>query len=171
MPISIRCPGCQKKLRAKDQMAGREVKCPSCGAPFVIPVRRDVPTARPHSDSPLVRAVGRGNAVEVAKLLRRQDFTIIEATEESDGGGKAAVMAQVDGFSVLVAFTSRGHAERFAGAVPGMLGDDGTMPAFVVAGKDLLTYLPDGHGVLLNPETEDAAVVPPDLVDEIKSLG
>jgi predicted Zn finger-like uncharacterized protein len=31
MAINIQCPGCQKKLKVKDELAGKRVKCPACG--------------------------------------------------------------------------------------------------------------------------------------------
>src|SRR5689334_7362453 len=37
MPISFVCPGCQKTLRAKDEMAGRKSRCPYCKTVCTIP--------------------------------------------------------------------------------------------------------------------------------------
>ncbi len=37
MSISIRCPGCEKRLKAKDELAGKRVKCPGCGHRVLIP--------------------------------------------------------------------------------------------------------------------------------------
>jgi DNA-directed RNA polymerase subunit RPC12/RpoP len=48
MSISIRCPDCDKKLRARDELAGKQVKCPRCGSLLVIPA------AHPSSDSLMV---------------------------------------------------------------------------------------------------------------------
>ncbi len=36
MPIAIQC-SCGKTLRAREEQAGRRVKCPHCGAPLLIP--------------------------------------------------------------------------------------------------------------------------------------
>ena len=38
MSIGVQCPGCDKKLKTKDELAGKRVKCPSCGQAIVIPV-------------------------------------------------------------------------------------------------------------------------------------
>lgn len=35
--IQMACPGCGKKLHAKDELAGRKAKCPQCGQPITIP--------------------------------------------------------------------------------------------------------------------------------------
>ena len=37
MPITVTCEGCGKKLRVKDELAGRKGKCPACGTVLVIP--------------------------------------------------------------------------------------------------------------------------------------
>ena len=35
--ISCQCPGCGRRVSAKDHLAGRTAKCPACGAPLQIP--------------------------------------------------------------------------------------------------------------------------------------
>ncbi len=37
MPISVRCPKCQKKLQAPDSLAGKRAKCPHCGQLMRLP--------------------------------------------------------------------------------------------------------------------------------------
>lgn len=37
MSISVQCPGCEKKLRTKDELAGKRLKCPGCGHVIVVP--------------------------------------------------------------------------------------------------------------------------------------
>jgi RsiW-degrading membrane proteinase PrsW (M82 family) len=41
MPISITCPGCGKRLKGPDTLAGRTVDCPACGYPLLIPGPED----------------------------------------------------------------------------------------------------------------------------------
>ena len=43
MPIVIACQ-CGKKLQAKDELAGKRVKCPQCGQPLTVPAPGDMPT-------------------------------------------------------------------------------------------------------------------------------
>jgi phage FluMu protein Com len=38
MPLKIRCPHCQKVLRAEDQTAGEQRACPVCGQVFTVPI-------------------------------------------------------------------------------------------------------------------------------------
>jgi ssDNA-binding Zn-finger/Zn-ribbon topoisomerase 1 len=37
MSICFQCPGCEKKLKAKDKLAGKRVKCPGCGHVILVP--------------------------------------------------------------------------------------------------------------------------------------
>ncbi len=54
MPLEFQC-GCGKRLRAKDELAGRRVKCPQCAKPLTVPAVRKpalvTPSARPASAS------------------------------------------------------------------------------------------------------------------------
>ena len=37
MPIAVQCGSCQKQFQARDELAGKTVKCPGCQTPLVIP--------------------------------------------------------------------------------------------------------------------------------------
>lgn len=37
MAISLQCPGCAKKLKCKDELAGKRLKCPGCGQAVMVP--------------------------------------------------------------------------------------------------------------------------------------
>ncbi|MGO9115374.1 MAG: hypothetical protein ACLP9L_39685 [Thermoguttaceae bacterium] len=47
MPISIQCPGCGKKLTAKDELAGKKATCPGCKKVLVIPTARPLSQPKP----------------------------------------------------------------------------------------------------------------------------
>ena len=51
MPISVTCPGCGKKLKAKDSLAGRTAPCPACGAKLVIGSADDIAAALLRDDT------------------------------------------------------------------------------------------------------------------------
>ena len=42
MPIVVVCP-CGKSVTAKDELAGRRVKCPGCGQPLLVPAANGAP--------------------------------------------------------------------------------------------------------------------------------
>src|SRR4051794_12887314 len=50
MSISIQCGGCQKKLKTKDELAGKRVKCPGCGLLILVPVA--LPASQPKAMNP-----------------------------------------------------------------------------------------------------------------------
>src|SRR5262245_52695593 len=37
MPIIVTCPGCGRRLKAKDSLAGKQVPCPNCRQQLVVP--------------------------------------------------------------------------------------------------------------------------------------
>jgi hypothetical protein len=43
MPIEFRCTGCQQQLRVPDTSAGKNAKCPKCGAVLVVPASLGAP--------------------------------------------------------------------------------------------------------------------------------
>ena len=44
MPIPISCPSCQRRLQARDEHAGKTLKCPACKASIAVPALDDMPT-------------------------------------------------------------------------------------------------------------------------------
>lgn len=45
MPITLACPSCTKRFRARDESAGKRVKCPFCQAAVTVPAGDDGPAA------------------------------------------------------------------------------------------------------------------------------
>jgi DNA-directed RNA polymerase subunit RPC12/RpoP len=37
MPIEFACSKCKKKLKVKDELAGKKIKCPGCSSPVAVP--------------------------------------------------------------------------------------------------------------------------------------
>ena len=51
MPIALQCGACQKQFKARDELAGKTVKCPACQTPLVIPGGQATPQqSAPASD-------------------------------------------------------------------------------------------------------------------------
>jgi hypothetical protein len=124
------------------------------------------------SPADLHEAIASGNPSAIAQSMKRLDFTLIEEWDddvEMEDGAKGAMILEVDGYPALLAFTSQQCAGDFVAAMPDLVGDDGTAPGFVVGGDSLFEYLPDGYGLILNPETEkECEVLSPDLAAQIK---
>lgn len=115
------------------------------------------------------KALDESDAAEAARLIFQQEFVLIELPNESDEEGYAAVTAEVDGQPALIAFTSGDHAGVFVGSIPEVAGEDGDVPGIVVDGRELLDYLSEGLGLLLNPETDDSYFLRPEFIEEIEA--
>ncbi len=58
MPITITCPSCGNSLTAPDHLAGKEVKCPRCAEPVLVPGEEPEQTAvtqEPRRPAPAAR--------------------------------------------------------------------------------------------------------------------
>lgn len=42
MATTMNCPGCQAPLRLRDDLAGKQIKCPRCGRTFAVPAEEAV---------------------------------------------------------------------------------------------------------------------------------
>lgn len=120
----------------------------------------------------LMAALEGGNPQEIIRAMLKHDFTLIrdgdEDMSEDDFGG---LILEVEGFPALVAFTSAECAGNYVATEPELIGEDGTVPGFVVEGKSILDNLPEGYGLLLNPETDEQChVLSPDFIEELKEL-
>ena len=51
MPITLGCPSCGKRFRARDESAGKRVKCPYCSAPVSVPTPEESATAGAPTDA------------------------------------------------------------------------------------------------------------------------
>src|SRR5579872_174602 len=45
MPITLGCPSCGKRFKARDESAGKRVKCPYCGVPVTVPTPEEAASA------------------------------------------------------------------------------------------------------------------------------
>src|ERR1700722_2212074 len=45
MPITMGCPSCGKRFKARDESAGKRVKCPYCGVPVTVPTADEAASA------------------------------------------------------------------------------------------------------------------------------
>ena len=52
MTIAVQCRSCQKRFTAKDELAGRKVKCPQCGGVLTIPKPRAAPEVARQATEP-----------------------------------------------------------------------------------------------------------------------
>jgi hypothetical protein len=121
--------------------------------------------------SKLFAAIDERDAAQVRSLILANEFVLISISdgEDDDDENVGALTAEIGDFDVLVAFTSEENAGVFVGEMGELFEEEEGVDGVVVDGEALLEYLPDGFGLLLNPEVEDASIVDPTLAAEIAS--
>lgn len=66
MSIRVECPGCQKKLNAKDELGGKRARCPSCGQVLLVPrapsasLQTKTSAQPPNADRAMALLIGAG---------------------------------------------------------------------------------------------------------------
>lgn len=120
----------------------------------------------------LIDAVAERDAEKVRSLILAGNFVLIsvsDSEDEDDEENVGALTAEVGDFDVLVAFSSEQNAGTFVGQMGDLFEDEEEVEGVVVEGDAMLEYLPEGFGVLLDPETESACVIEPTLAAEINN--
>lgn len=118
--------------------------------------------------SQLLAAIADRDAAKLRSLILASEFVLLSVSEdEEDEENVGALTAEIGDFEVLVAFTSEQNAGVFVREMGDLFEDEEGVDGVVVEGEALLEYLPEGFGLLLNPEVEDASVMDPALVTEI----
>ncbi len=118
------------------------------------------------------------NAEEIRKLILAGEFVLISVVDETEDGEEVddedsygALTAEIDGFEALVVFTSEKIAGEFVNDQDDLFGDGEEVEGIVVEGDALLEYLPEGFGMLIDPEFEDACVIDPALATQVLANG
>lgn len=105
------------------------------------------------------------------KVILAGEFVLISVSSGEDGDddddGYGALTAEIDGFEALVVFSSETLAGEFVNGQEDLFEDGEEVEGIVVEGDALLEYLPDGFGMLVDPEFDDASVIDPPLAKSI----
>ena len=96
------------------------------------------------------------------------EFVLLSVSDDDDGDDVGALTAQVGDFDVLVAFTSKEAAGVFVDAMSELFGDEEGVDGIFVEGGVLLQHLPGGHGLLIDPESENASLIDPALAADLR---
>ncbi|QDT07012.1 hypothetical protein K227x_54360 [Rubripirellula lacrimiformis] len=117
------------------------------------------------------------NAESIRKAILAGEFVLISVADDevADEGGDdeayGALTAEIEDFEALVVFTSEEIAGEFVNQQEDLFGEGEEVEGIVVEGNALLEYLPEGYGMLFDPEFEDASVVDPALAAEVLAGG
>ncbi|MEM1224376.1 MAG: SseB family protein [Planctomycetota bacterium] len=122
-------------------------------------------------------AIEQRDAESLAAHLAQAQFVLIHVqehdTDEPDGDDElGALTADVNDEPCLVAFASEEHASQFVDHQREIFADDDEVGGFVVSGEVMLDYLGDEYGLLINPESDQAAWLDRELIaDILDSMG
>jgi hypothetical protein len=124
------------------------------------------------SPSPIHDAVSERDTSQLRSLLIGGEFVLLSTTrnEQDDDGNIGAITAEIGDIDVLVVFTSEQSAGHFVHESGDLFEEDEEVDGIVVEGDALLDYLPDGFGILLDPESDGALVIEPAIIAEVKEI-
>jgi hypothetical protein len=81
MSISVQCPGCAKKLKTNDHLAGKRIKCPGCGQVMLVPAAQA--ESQPEAIEPLRKKPTVPKPLEAVKApLAKKPYAARKAVSE-----------------------------------------------------------------------------------------
>ena len=118
-------------------------------------------------------AVSERDPIQLRSLIVTNEFVLLSTTKSEDDENEnvGAITAEIGEIEVLVVFTSEQAAGHFVHQSGDLFEEDEEVDGIVVEGAALLDYLPDGFGILLDAESDEAIVVEPSLIHQVKEIG
>lgn len=118
-------------------------------------------------------AVSERDPIQLRSLIVTNEFVLLSTTksEEDENENVGALTAEIGEIEVLVVFSSEEAAGHFVDQSGDLFEEDEEVDGIVVEGAALLDYLPDGFGILLDAESDEAIVVEPSLMHQVKEIG
>jgi hypothetical protein len=109
----------------------------------------------------LVEAIEAEDKEAIMTWIRGEQFTLVSLSNDEDS--LSAMILETEEFPALVAFMSSDHAEEFVDSIADQIEGE-EVDLFEVSGEDLLTPLAKEFGLLINPESDDAVMIEPALL-------
>lgn len=109
----------------------------------------------------LVEAIEAEDKSAIMNWIRGEQFTLVSLSNDEDS--LSAMILETDEFPALVAFLSSEHAEEFVDSIADQIEGE-EVDLFEVTGEDLLAPLAKEFGLLINPESDDAVMIEPALL-------
>ena len=109
----------------------------------------------------LVEAIEAEDKEAIMTWIRGEQFTLVSLSNDEDS--LSAMILETEEFPALVAFMSSEHAEEFVDSIADQIEGE-EVNLFEVSGEDLLTPLAKEFGLLINPESDDAVMIEPALL-------
>jgi len=126
----------------------------------------------PDTNTNLHDAITEGNVTELHSKILASEFVLLSTSkaEDNEDENVGALTAEIGDFEVLVAFTSEENAGAFVQEMGELFGEDESVDGILVEGAAMLEYLPEGYGLLLDPELENSSIMDPRVTAEILAL-
>ena len=120
-------------------------------------------------DSELHSAVSAGDLDKLRETILKREFVLLSTSKNEDDEDEnvGALTAEIGQFEVLVAFTSESNAEVFVREMSDLFSEDESVDGVVVEGQAMLDYLPEGYGLLIDPELDQTSVMDPQMTSAI----
>ena len=109
----------------------------------------------------LVEAIEAEDKTAILDWIRGEQFTLVSLSNDEES--LSAMILETEEFPALVAFLSSEHAEQFVDSISDEIEGE-EVDLFEVAGEDLLAPLSSEFGLLINPESDDAVMIEPKLL-------
>lgn len=120
------------------------------------------------ADTTLIAAINDRDANQLRSLILAREFVMISVSgTDDDDDSVGALTAELGDFEVLVAFTSEHNAGVFVREMSDLFEHEEEVDGVVVDGDAVLEYLPEGYGILLDPEIESVSLIDPTLAAEL----
>ena len=87
MSLSLVCSSCQARLKVRENLAGRKIKCPKCGQTLVVPTDEE-PESAPPKASPITSRPRPVEEEEERPTRKRRSEEDNEETEEDEDCGR-----------------------------------------------------------------------------------
>jgi hypothetical protein len=117
-------------------------------------------------------AILNGNVPDIHSKILASDFILLSTSKagENDEENVGALTAEVEEVEVLVAFTTEENAKTFVNEMADLFSEDESVDGILVDGAAMLEYMPEGYGLLLDPELDPSSLMAPDVTAGVLAL-
>ena len=117
-------------------------------------------------------AITNGDVPDIHSKILASEFILLSTSkaDESEEENVGALTAELEEVEVLIAFTSEENAKAFVDEMADLFSEDESVDGILVNGSAMLEYMPDGYGLLLDPELEPCSLMNPDVTASVLAL-
>lgn len=114
----------------------------------------------------LIEAMEKEDREAIDRWIRSETFTLVAlAAEEGEEDALAALVVETEEFPAVVAFMDTESASQFVDSIADQIEGD-SVDLFEVDGDALLRPMSEEFGLIINPESEEAIMIDPELLHD-----